>query len=290
MNYNVKLSDEVREALALGRPVIALESTIIAHGMPYPQNVKTALACERLARTHGAVPATIAIIGGQLCAGLTEEQIEYLGREGRNVAKVSRRDIPYIMAKGADGATTVAATMFIASLAGIKVFATGGIGGVHRGAETTMDISADLTELGRTPVAVVCAGAKSVLDIGFRTNKMPAFYTRDSGYNTPCRCDSVEELSDMVGAMANIPMRSGMVIVNPIPKEFEADEDMIDRATTKALREAEKNGITGRDVTPFLLARIAELTEGASLKANIALVYNNVRLAASVAAGVIQPD
>ena len=215
MNYNVKLSDEVREALALGRPVIALESTIIAHGMPYPQNVKTALACERLARTHGAVPATIAIIGGQLCAGLTEEQIEYLGREGRNVAKVSRRDIPYIMAKGADGATTVAATMFIASLAGIKVFATGGIGGVHRGAETTMDISADLTELGRTPVAVVCAGAKSVLDIGltleyletqgvpvvgFRTNKMPAFYTRDSGYNTPCRCDSVEELSDMVGA------------------------------------------------------------------------------------------
>ena len=214
-------------------------------------------------------------------------------------------DIPYIMAKGADGATTVAATMFIASLAGIKVFATGGIGGVHRGAETTMDISADLTELGRTPVAVVCAGAKSVLDIGltleyletqgvpvvgFRTNKMPAFYTRDSGYNTPCRCDSVEELSDMVGAMANIPMRSGMVIVNPIPKEFEADEDMIDRATTKALREAEKNGITGRDVTPFLLARIAELTEGASLKANIALVYNNVRLAASVAAGVIQPD
>ena len=203
------------------------------------------------------------------------------------------------------GATTVAATMFIASLAGIKVFATGGIGGVHRGAETTMDISADLTELGRTPVAVVCAGAKSVLDIGltleyletqgvpvvgFRTNKMPAFYTRDSGYNTSCRCDSVEELSDMVGAMANIPMRSGMVIVNPIPKEFEADEDMIDRATTKALREAEKNGITGRDVTPFLLARIAELTEGASLKANIALVYNNVRLAASVAAGVIQPD
>ena len=244
MNYNVKLSDEVREALALGRPVIALESTIIAHGMPYPQNVKTALACERLARAHGAVPATIAIIGGQLCAGLTEEQIEYLGREGRNVAKVSRRDIPYIMAKCADGATTVAATMFIASLAGIKVFATGGIGGVHRGAETTMDISADLTELGRTPVAVVCAGAKSVLDIGL----------------------TLEYLETQ-----------GVPVVG-----F--------RATTKALREAEKNGITGRDVTPFLLARIAELTEGASLKANIALVYNNVRLAASVAAGVIQPD
>ena len=216
MNYNVKLSDEVREALALGRPVIALESTIIAHGMPYPQNVKTALACERLARTHGAVPATIAIIGGQLCAG----------------------------------------------------------------AKSVLDIGLTLEYLETQGVPVV----------GFRTNKMPAFYTRDSGYNTPCRCDSVEELSDMVGAMANIPMRSGMVIVNPIPKEFEADEDMIDRATTKALREAEKNGITGRDVTPFLLARIAELTEGASLKANIALVYNNVRLAASVAAGVIQPD
>lgn len=301
----LKISPAVQKALDEGRPVLALESTIISHGMPYPQNLETARLCEAEARKHGVEPATVAIIHGKLCAGLTDEELEYLAKAGPKVAKASRRDLPILAARGADGATTVAATMIVAAMAGIRVFATGGIGGVHRGAETTMDISADLTELGRTPVAVFCAGAKSVLDIGltleyletqgvpvvgFRTNKMPAFYTRDSGYNTPCRCDSVEELSDMVGAMANIPMRSGMVIVNPIPKEFEADEDMIDRATTKALREAEKNGITGRDVTPFLLARIAELTEGASLKANIALVYNNVRLAASVAAGVIQPD
>ena len=305
MNKYLDIAPEVAEALAAGKPVVALESTIISHGMPYPQNVETALKVEQIIRDAGAVPATIAIIGGRLKAGLTAEEIEYFGKKGTAIAKASRRDLAVLCARGEDGATTVTTTMIIAHMAGIKVFATGGIGGVHRGAETTMDISADLTELGRTPVAVVCAGAKSVLDIGltleyletqgvpvvgFRTNKMPAFYTRDSGYNTPCRCDSVEELSDMVGAMANIPMRSGMVIVNPIPKEFEADEDMIDRATTKALREAEKNGITGRDVTPFLLARIAELTEGASLKANIALVYNNVRLAASVAAGVIQPD
>lgn len=305
LNKYLDIKPEVAEALAAGKPVVALESTIISHGMPYPQNVETALEVERIIRENGAVPATIAIIGGRLKAGLTPEEIDYFGKKGTAIAKASRRDLAVLCARGEDGATTVTTTMIIAHMAGIKVFATGGIGGVHRGAETTMDISADLTELGRTPVAVVCAGAKSVLDIGltleyletqgvpvvgFRTNKMPAFYTRDSGYNTSCRCDSVEELSDMVGAMANIPMRSGMVIVNPIPKEFEADEDMIDRATTKALREAEKNGITGRDVTPFLLARIAELTEGASLKANIALVYNNVRLAASVAAGVIQPD
>ena len=305
MNRYLDIAPEVKEALDAGKPVVALESTIISHGMPYPQNVETALKVESIIREAGAVPATIAIIGGRLKAGLTREEIDYLGKTGAGIPKASRRDLPVLVAQGRDGACTVTTTMMIADMAGIRVFATGGIGGVHRGAETTMDISADLTELGRTPVAVVCAGAKSVLDIGltleyletqgvpvvgFRTNKMPAFYTRDSGYNTPCRCDSVEELSDMVGAMANIPMRSGMVIVNPIPKEFEADEDVIDRATTKALREAEKNGITGRDVTPFLLARIAELTEGASLKANIALVYNNVRLAASVAAGVIQPD
>ena len=305
LNKYLDIAPEVQKALDEGRPVVALESTIISHGMPYPQNVETALNVEKIIRENGAVPATIAVIGGRLKAGLSEAEIDYLGKTGAAVTKASRRDLPILVAEGRDGATTVTTTMIIAHMAGIQVFATGGIGGVHRGAETTMDISADLTELGRTPVAVVCAGAKSVLDIGltleylerqgvpvvgFRTNKMPAFYTRDSGYNTPCRCDSVEELSDMVGAMANIPMRSGMVIVNPIPKEYEADEDMIDRATAKALREAEKNGITGRDVTPFLLARIAELTEGASLKANIALVYNNVRLAASVAAGVIQPD
>ena len=301
MEYKVNLSAEVREALENGKPVIALESTIISHGMPYPENVKTAMACQRLARKHGAVPATCAILGGELHAGLTDEQIVYLGQQGPNVAKVSRRDIPVIVAKGGDGATTVAATMFIAHLAGIKVFATGGIGGVHRGAETTMDISADLNELGRTPVAVVCAGPKSILDIGltleyletqgvpvvaFRTDTVPAFYTRDSGFKAPCRADTVEELAGMVKAMHGFNMNSGMVIVNPIPESYEMDPDKIDKATIKAVKEAEKQHITGREVTPFLLKRIAELTDNASLDANIALVYNNVRLAALVAAAM----
>ena len=286
-------------ALAAGKPVIALESTIISYGMPYPQNVKTALACQRLARRYGAVPATCAILNGELHAGLTDEQIDYLGRAGRNVKKVSRRDIPVVMARSEDGATTVAATMFIAHLAGIKVFATGGIGGVHRGAETTMDISADLNELGRTPVAVVCAGPKSVLDIGltleyletqgvpviaFRTDNVPAFYTRDSGFAAPCRADSVEELAGMVSAMDGLNMNSGMVIVNPIPEKYEMDPDKIDKATLKAVAESRKKNIEGREVTPFLLARIAELTGNASLDSNIALVYNNVCLAAKVAA------
>ena len=300
MNYNVILSDEVREALEAGKPVIALESTIISHGMPYPENYKTALACQRIAHRHGAVAATCATLNGELHAGLSDDEIRYLAEKGPEVKKVSRRDIPVVMAKGEDGATTVAATMFIAHLAGIKVFATGGIGGVHRGAETTMDISADLNELGRTPVAVVCAGPKSVLDIGltleyletqgvpvvaFRADNVPAFYTRDSGFKAPCRADDVEELSAMVDAMNGLGMNSGMVIVNPIPENYEMDPDKIDKATIKAVKEAEKLHITGREVTPFLLKRIAELTDNASLDANIALVYNNVRLAALIAAG-----
>ena len=300
MNYNVIFSDEVREALEAGQPVIALESTIISHGMPFPENYKTALACQRIAKRHGAVAATCAILNGELHAGLTDDEIRYLAEKGPEIKKVSRRDIPVVMAKGEDGATTVAATMFIARLAGIKVFATGGIGGVHRGAETTMDISADLTELGRTPVAVVCAGPKSILDIGltleyletqgvpvvaFRSDKVPAFYTRDSGFKAPCRADSVEELSGMVSAMNGLGMHSGMVIVNPIPESYEMNPDKIDKATIKAVKEAEKQHITGREVTPFLLKRIAELTDNASLDANIALVYNNVRLAALIAAG-----
>ena len=301
MNYKVILSDEVREALEAGKPVIALESTIISHGMPYPDNVKTALACQRIAKKHGAVAATCAILNGELHAGLTDEQIHYLGQKGPEISKVSRRDIPVVMAKGADGATTVAATMFIAHLAGIKVFATGGIGGVHRGAEVTMDISADLNELGRTPVAVVCAGPKSILDIGltieyletqgvpvvaFRTDNVPAFYTRDSGFNAPCRADTVEELSAMVNAMEGLNMNSGMVIVNPIPENYEMDPDKIDKATIRAVKEAEKQHITGRNVTPFILKRITELTDNESLEANVALVYNNVRLAALIAAGM----
>lgn len=303
MNYNVKLSDEVREALALGRPVIALESTIIAHGMPYPQNVKTALACERLARAHGAVPATIAIIGGQLCAGLTEEQIEYLGREGRNVAKVSRRDIPYIMAKGADGATTVAATMFIASLAGIKVFATGGIGGVHRKAETTMDISADLDELQQTSVMVVCAGAKSILDIGltlecletrgvpvvgYQTEDMPAFYTQKSGFKVDYRIDTPEEIAAAYYAKNQVGLNGGMLVTNPIPDEYAMDADYINQNIQDALEECEKLGIHGKQTTPYLLDKIQKLTKGQSLEANIQLVYNNARLASKIATSLAE--
>ena len=298
MNYNVKLSDEVREALALGRPVIALESTIIAHGMPYPQNVKTALACERLARTHGAVPATIAIIGGQLCAGLTEEQIEYLGREGRNVAKVSRRDIPYIMAKGADGATTVAATMFIASLAGIKVFATGGIGGVHRGAETTMDISADLTELGRTPVAVVCAGAKQILDIGRTleyletmgvpvigngTNDFPAFYCRKSGYGVDYAAKDEADIAKLIHTKQELGLKGGMLIGNPIPEEYAMDFDYMEEVIQKALVKADEAGVHGKNITPFLLASIKDITGGKAFEANVKLALNNARCAAKIA-------
>ncbi len=299
MNYNVVLSQEVRQALESGRPVIALESTIICHGMPYPDNVKTALACKRIAERHGAVAAVCAIIKGELHAGLTEEQIEYLGKKGPEVKKVSRRDIAAALARGEDGATTVAGTMFIAHRAGIRVFATGGIGGVHRGAESSMDISADLNELGRTPVAVVCAGPKSILDIGrtleyletqgvpvvsFRTDRVPAFYTPDSGYRAPCRADTVEELAAMVDAMAGLDMQSGMVIVNPIPEKYAPDGDKIEKATAKAVKEAERLRLEGRDITPFLLKRISELTDGESLEANIALVYNNVRLAALIAA------
>ena len=298
MNYNVKLSDEVREALALGRPVIALESTIIAHGMPYPQNVKTALACERLARTHGAVPATIAIIGGQLCAGLTEEQIEYLGREGRNVAKVSRRDIPYIMAKGADGATTVAATMFIASLAGIKVFATGGIGGVHRHGEVTMDVSADLQELARTPVAVICAGAKQILDIGRTleyletmgvpvigngTSDFPAFFCKKSGFGVDYAAQSEEEIARIIKTKLELEMPGGVLIGNPIPDEYAMDFDYMEGIITKALELADAQHIHGKEITPFLLAHIKELTGGESFASNVQLALNNARCAARIA-------
>ena len=298
MDYQVKLSDEVRSALENGRPVIALESTIISHGMPYPQNMKTALGCMRIARKRGVVPAVCAIIGGRLCAGLSEEEIEYLAKRGSKTAKASRRDIPYLAAKGLDGATTVAATMFIAAKAGIPIFATGGIGGVHKGAEVSMDISCDLMELARTPVAVVCAGVKSILDIGltleyletqgvpvigYKTNYMPAFYTRDSGYDLIYRADSAEEVAEMVNAMQKLNMQSGMIIANPVPSKYELDEELAEKAIAKAQRAAEKENITGKEVTPFMLERVAELTDGRSLETNIALVYNNVRLAAEAA-------
>lgn len=301
MNRNLQISPKVQKALDEGRPVIALESTIISHGMPYPQNVETALLCERTARENGAEPATIAVIGGKLCAGLTEEQIEYLGKAGTNVAKASRRDLPMLVARGADGATTVAATMIIAAMAGIRVFATGGVGGVHRGAETTMDISADLDELANTPVAVVCAGAKSILDlgltleyletkgvpvIGYGTDELPAFYTRQSGFGVDYRMDAPEEIAAVIRAQREMEYPGGMLITNPIPEEYSMDKSRIDAAIQQALREADEQGVKGKKITPFLLARIKDLTGGDSLASNIQLVLNNVRLASKIAAAL----
>ncbi len=295
------ISKRVKSALDEGRPVIALESTIISHGMPYPQNAQTALNCERIARENGAEPATIAVIGGKLRAGLEEEQIEYLGKAGHSVQKASRRDLPVIVARGGDGATTVASTMIIAAMAGIKVFATGGIGGVHRGAQTSMDISADLEELARTPVAVVCAGIKSILDlgltleyletrgvpvIGYGTEELPAFYTDRSGFGVDCRMDSPREIADTIRTQHRLGFPGGMLIANPIPHEYAMDPGTINAAIDLALREAGKQGVKGKEITPFLLARVAEITGGGSLESNIRLVYNNVALAARIASAL----
>ena len=298
MNKYLDVNPEVAEALAAGRPVVALESTIISHGMPYPQNVETALAVERIIRENGAVPATIAIIGGRLKAGLTPEEIEYFGKKGQAIAKASRRDLAVLCARGEDGATTVTTTMIIAHMAGISIFATGGIGGVHRGAETTMDISADLEELGQTPVMVVCAGAKSILDlgltleyletkgvpvIGYGTDELPAFYTRQSGFGVDYRVDSPEELAAAFRAGKEMGLKSGMLVTNPIPEEYAMPKAVIDAAIDQAVGECVANGIHGKQTTPFLLARVAELTGGDSLASNIQLVFNNARLAARTA-------
>ena len=298
MNKYLDLSPEVAEALRAGKPVVALESTIISHGMPYPQNVETALKVEATIRENGAVPATVAIIGGRLKAGLTPEQIEYLGKKGRGVAKASRRDLPVLVAKGQDGATTVTTTMIIAAMAGIKVFATGGVGGVHRGAETTMDISADLEELAQTPVMVICAGAKSILNlgltleyletkgvpvIGYGTDELPAFYTRKSGFKVDYRLDTPEELAAAFRAKMEMGLKGGMLVTNPIPEEYAMPADTINAAIDQALREAAEQGVKGKATTPFLLARVCELTGGESLASNIQLVLNNVRLASQIA-------
>ena len=299
MNKYLDLSPEVAEALAAGKPVVALESTIISHGMPYPQNVETALMVEKTIRDNGAVPATIAVIGGRLKAGLSPSEIEYLGKKGRVVTKASRRDLPVLVARGEDGATTVTTTMIIAHLAGIKVFATGGIGGVHRGAETTMDISADLEELAMTPVMVICAGAKSILDlgltleyletkgvpvIGYGTDELPAFYTRRSGFKVDYRIDTPEELAAAFRAKLEMGLRGGMLVTNPIPEEYSMDPDRINAAIDQAIAECNGKGIKGKDTTPFLLARIKDITGGDSLDSNIQLVLNNARLAARTAA------
>ena len=301
LNKYLDVAPEVQEALDAGKPVVALESTIISHGMPYPKNVETAMLVEKTIRENGAVPATIAVIGGRLKAGLTYEEIEHLGKAGHNVTKASRRDLPVLVARGADGATTVAATMIIAAMAGIRVFATGGVGGVHRGAETTMDISADMDELANTPVAVVCAGAKSILDlgltleyletkgvpvVGFGTDELPAFYTRESGFSVDYRMDKPEEVAAAIRAQREMGYHGGMLITNPIPEEYSMDKSRIDAAIEQALREADEQGVHGKKITPFLLARIKDLTGGDSLESNIKLVLNNVRLASKIAAAL----
>ena len=299
MNRYLDVNPEVARAIAEGKPVVALESTIISHGMPYPQNVETALNVERIVRENGAVPATIAIIGGRLKAGLTPEEIEYFGKKGRAIHKASRRDLAVLCAKGEDGATTVTTTMMIAHMAGIRFFATGGIGGVHRGAETTMDISADLEELARTPVMVVCAGAKSILDLGltleyletkgvpvlgYQTEELPAFYTRSSGFSVDYRMDSPAELAAAFKAQNDLALGGGMLVTNPIPAEYSMPKDVIDSAIDQAIAECNAQGIKGKETTPFLLARVAELTGGDSLASNIRLVYNNAKLTALTAA------
>lgn len=293
----VEINPEVAEALSSGKAVVALESTIISHGMPYPKNVETALAAEQVVRDNGAIPATIAIIKGKLKVGLTLDEIEYLGKT-EGVIKTSRRDIPFIIAKKLDGATTVASTMIIADLAGIRVFATGGIGGVHRGAPESFDISADLQELAHTNVAVVCAGAKSILDIGltleyletqgvpvigYGTDELPAFYTSRSGFAVDYRVDSPEETAEALKAKWDLGLEGGVVIANPIPAEYEMDPEVINGAIAAAVKESEEKGIKGKESTPFLLAKVKELTGGASLDSNIQLVYNNVKVGAQIA-------
>ena len=298
MKEYLDLSPAVKAALLAGEPVVALESTIISHGMPYPQNVETALRVEETVREAGAVPATIAVIGGKLKAGLTHDEIEYLGKKGQAVTKASRRDLPVLVARGADGATTVATTMIIAHLAGIRVFATGGIGGVHRGAETTMDISADLEELSRTPVLVVCAGAKAILDlgltleyletkgvpvIGYGTEELPAFYTRTSGFKVDYRRDTPEEIAAAFRAQQEMGLGGGMLVTNPIPEAYSMDPVRINAAIDQAIEDSRRLGIHGKETTPYLLARVKELTGGDSLASNIQLVLNNARLAARTA-------
>jgi len=294
----LSVSPEVQEALSAGKPVVALESTIISHGMPWPQNAETAMNVEKIIRENGAIPATVAILGGRLTVGCTPEQIEYLGRKGLEITKASRRDLPVLLARGADGATTVTTTMIGAAMAGVRVFATGGIGGVHRGAETTMDISADLEELAETPVLVVCAGAKSILDlgltleyletrgvpvIGYGTKELPAFYTRSSGFQVDYRLDTPKEIADAFRVKLACGLRGGMLVTNPIPEEYSMDPEYINRNIDEAIAECARLGIHGKQTTPYLLDKIQKLTGGDSLKANIQLVYNNARLGAQIA-------
>ena len=294
----IKLSPEVQEAIDTGKPVVALESTIIAHGMPFPQNLAMARGVEKIIRDNGAAPATIAVINGELRAGLAEGELEQFARMGNEIAKVSTRDLPYVVARGISGATTVASTMRLAEMAGIAVFATGGIGGVHRGAGDTFDISNDLTEFAQSNVAVVTAGAKSILDlaqtlevletsgvpvVGFNTNDFPAFYSRTSGHKVPIRIDAPEHIAKLMRAKWDMGLSGGIVIANPIMPEAEIPADQIEPVIEAALAEAKTKGIGGKHLTPFLLKQIAESTKGQSLRANIALVLNNANLATKIA-------
>ncbi|WP_025784108.1 pseudouridine-5'-phosphate glycosidase [Sporosarcina sp. D27] len=297
MKSYIVYSEEVLNAKAAGQPIVALESTIISHGMPYPQNVETARAVEQIIRDNGAVPATIALIDGQIKIGLSYDELEMFGKSD-NVAKVSRRDIGYLLATKQLGATTVAATMICADLAEIRMFVTGGIGGVHRGAETTMDISADLEELAKTDVAVVCAGAKSILDIGltmeyletkgvpvigYETDELPAFYTRKSGFPVNFRANNPEVVAETLAVKWHLGLAGGAVIANPIPEADELDPEMINGIIDQALAEAKEKGIKGKDVTPFMLGKVKDLTDGKSLVANIALVKHNAVVGAKIA-------
>ena len=294
----IRLGKHIEEAIQKNLPIVALESTIISHGMPYPENVETAILCEQMVRDNGAVPATIAIIEGEAVVGLSLEEIEHIGKLGEQVVKVSRRDIPYVMAKKLNGATTVSATMILAEMANIHVFATGGIGGVHRKAEVTMDISTDLDELGRTNVCVVCAGAKAILDLektleyletkgvlvlGYQTNKLPAFYTKTSPYDVNYRVDDPKEIAEVLKNKWDMEIDGGVLVTNPVPDEFSLDEDIMNKAISDALIEMDKLGITGKKVTPFLLSKIKDITKGESLKSNIKLVLNNCTLASLIA-------
>ncbi|WP_449622680.1 pseudouridine-5'-phosphate glycosidase [Robertmurraya sp. Marseille-Q9965] len=302
MEQYIVLSEEVKAAKEQGKPIVALESTIISHGMPYPQNVKTAREVEQIIREKGAVPATIALVDGKIKIGLSDEELEMFGRS-TGVAKASRRDLPYLLATKKTGATTVAATMICADLADIRIFVTGGIGGVHRGAETTMDISADLEELANTNVAVICAGAKSILDlgltmeyletkgvpvIGYQTDVLPAFYTRSSDFAVNFKAETPAEIAATLKTKWELNLKGGAVIANPIPEEHAMDEIEIARVIESALQEANTKHISGKDTTPFLLAKVKELTGGKSLASNIELVKNNARLGAEIALSFYQ--
>ncbi len=298
MHKYLDIHPKVQKALDNHLPVVALESTIISHGMPYPKNFETAMLVEKTVAEQGAVPATIALIDGKIKVGLSEDEIHFLAKKGTDVVKTSRRDLPYILSQKITGATTVSATMIAAELAGIKIFATGGIGGVHRGASETFDISADLTELAKTNVAVVCAGIKAILDLpltleyletlgvpvlGYQTEELPAFYTRKSGYKVDYQMNSPKEIADLLRAKWGLNLQGGVVIANPVPEAYALDAQLMNDAIDKAIIEQQKLGIKGKESTPFLLAKVKELTAGKSLESNIELVLNNARLASKIA-------